>query len=207
MKNFKNQDLDIFHKGKFEPINSGFIKESFVAMKPLMDIQVKYNKLDNDTFFNEIKDGIIASKLGFDLVNTHKHGFDAKKSYKEEYLEVKQVSLSAQSWGATFNDTNLDKAYAFMDQKLFLAVGIWSGLCDLQFIIYGQHLGIGEYLEQKIKNKRPESRSTQTISVSNLVQKYGFKIIPVKLQKAEIEIMMELQYKRSNNWWSEAIIS
>lgn len=206
MKTLKNQNLDIFNKGKFEPINDGFIKDSFIAMKPLMDIQVKYEKLDNDTFFNEIKDGIIASELGFDLINTHKHGFDAKKSDKEEYLEVKQVSFSAHSWGATFNDTNLEKADAFMDQKLFLAVGIWSGLCDLQFIIYGQHPGIGEYLKQRIINKKPESRSTQTISVSSLVRKYGFKIIPVKLQKADIEIMMKLQYKKSTNWWSEAII-
>lgn len=54
MLQFKNQDLDIFRKGHFEPMDRTFMTESFIAMKPLMDIQKKYNKMDNDTLFNEM---------------------------------------------------------------------------------------------------------------------------------------------------------
>lgn len=61
----------------------------------------------------------------FELVNTQKHGFDAKKSHHENiYLEVKQASLSAKSWRMTFNDTSEEKAEAFMDKKMFLALSV-----------------------------------------------------------------------------------
>ncbi|WP_301336058.1 hypothetical protein [Moraxella nonliquefaciens] len=37
----------------------------------------------------------------------------------------------------TFNDTSEEKAEAFMDKKMFLVLGVWQGLSELKFIIYG----------------------------------------------------------------------
>jgi len=45
--------------------------------------------------------------------------------------------LSAKSWRMTFNDTSEEKAEAFMDKKMFLVLGVWQGLSELKFIIYG----------------------------------------------------------------------
>lgn len=204
---FKDQDLEIFQKGDFKPIDRTFMTEAFNATRPLMDIQKRYNKLDNDTLFNEIKDGLVGSILGFELVNTHKHGLDAKKENEDVYLEVKQASISASTWAATFNDTNLDKAEAFMDKKLFLALGVWSGLCELQFIVYGQHPDIGNYLRERVINKRPESRSTQTISLKDLVVKYNFEIISNTCTYKELNQLFEMKYgsKRNGAWWKEKL--
>lgn len=195
---FQNQDLDIFNKGNFEPINREFIYEARLATQPIMDIQHRYNKLDNDSFFNELKDGMIGAYLGYELVNTNKHGLDAKKSKEEAiYLEVKQVSASSETWSATFNDTTLDKAEAFMDEKTFLAVGIWAGISDLQFIIYGQHPGIGRYLYQKVLDSQEHRRrSTQTISVTKLVQDYNFKIYTPTKTSQQIASELKLRFKK-----------
>lgn len=178
---FKNQDLPIFHKGQFEPVNRNFLKETIVSIRSLLDIQKKYKKLDNDTFFNEFRDSMVAIYLGYELINTQKHGFDGKKSADENvFLEVKQVSLTSSTWGATFNDTNKEKAEAFMDEKMWLAVGVWHGISELQFIVYGQNPLIGEYLLERVRAVQNSStRSTQSISIAKLIREYKFKIKPI----------------------------
>ena len=79
---FKNQDLAIFQKGDYQEIDRDFISEANYAIQPLIAIQNKYNKLDNDSFFNELKDSMIGAYLGYDLINTKKHGLDAKNAQK-----------------------------------------------------------------------------------------------------------------------------
>ncbi len=184
----KDQDLNIFHKGNYVPINNDFLTEAVKAMQPLYSLQAKYNRHDTDTFINEVRDSLISRYLGFDLVNQNKHGLDAKKTSSEEYLEVKQASFSAGSWGGTFNDTNLEKAEAFKDKKTYLAVAIWDGLTELLAIVYGQNREIGEHLEVAVRRVANSStRSTQSISVGSLVKKYGFVIIaPPGKSKQEI---------------------
>ena len=58
--NFKNQALAIFNKGHFESINREFLTQTTSAIAPLLKIQEEFKKLDNDTFFNEYKDSLIA---------------------------------------------------------------------------------------------------------------------------------------------------
>jgi hypothetical protein len=204
---FKNQDLSIFHKGNYQEINRNFILEANHAIQPLVAIQQKYGKLDNDTFFNELKDGMVGAYLGYDLVNTEKHGLDAKNAEHNHFLEVKQASFSAKSWGATFNDTTYEKAEAFKDGKLFLAVGVWAGISELLFIVYGQNPLIGQYLQERVDFFKLGNsvRSTQSISVKELVVHYGFKILSPTKNKKEIQAIFRLKYK-GNDWWSEAII-
>ena len=128
---WKNEKLSIFEKGNFKPLNREFITETINALSPIINIQKKYNKLDNDTFFNELKDSNIGAYLDYGLINTEKHGLDAKKINEDKWLEVKQVSFSSKSWSATFNDTTLEKAEAFKDIKTLLAVGVWDGISDI----------------------------------------------------------------------------
>ena len=174
MKN--NNDLKIFKKGKFVPLDGAFITESVSALQKLSKVQKKYNKKDTDTIINEIRDGIIGKYLDYKLINIEKHGFDGKKVGSDEFLEVKQCSVSSSSWAATFNDTNKEKAEAFKDEKLLLALAVWDDVTDLLFICFGQNIEIGNYLEEKMNNRPEGSRSTQTISFSALINKYGFKI-------------------------------
>ncbi len=116
---FLNQSLDFFNKGCFEPIDRNFITESYQALKPIEKIQNKYNKHDNDSFFNELRDSMVALYLDYDLINTQKHGLDAKKVQSNEFLEIKQVSFQSKTWSAAFNDTTLEKAKVFCDIKTF----------------------------------------------------------------------------------------
>ncbi|GHR99116.1 hypothetical protein VN1281_02580 [Helicobacter pylori] len=148
---FLNQSLGFFNKGHFEPIDRNFVAESYQALKPIEEIQNKYNKHDNDSFFNELRDSMVALYLDYELINIQKHGLDAKRSSSDEFLEIKQVSFQSKTWSATFNDTTLEKAKVFCDIKTTLAVGVWNNISNLLFIVYGKHPEMGLYLEQKVK--------------------------------------------------------
>ncbi|WP_120944180.1 MULTISPECIES: hypothetical protein [Helicobacter] len=187
-------DSSLFDKGCFVPIDRSFVLQGYKALSKIADIQRQYNKLDNDSFLNELRDSMIALYLGYDCINTDKHGLDAKKAQGAEFLEIKQVSFSSQSWSATFNDTTLQKAWVFKDHRTTLAVGVWESMAELLFIVYGRHKGIGEYLERKIVEcKQAQRRSTQTISVLKLLKDYAFRIKPIADQQ-RCQNLLELKY-------------
>ncbi len=185
----------IFNKGCFEPIDRNFITESYQALKPIEEIQNKYNKHDNDSFLNELRDSMVALYLDYDLINTQKHGLDAKRSSSDEFLEIKQVSFQSKTWSATFNDTTLEKAKVFCDIKTTLAVGVWNNISNLLFIVYGKHPEMGLYLEQKVKECHNESRrSTQTIGISKLIKEFDFKMKPIDLKGQELINLFNLKF-------------
>jgi hypothetical protein len=129
-------------------------------------------------------------------VNLEKHGFDCKLSKDREiYLEVKSASFGAGSWGATFNDTTLEKASAFKDEKLYLALAVWRNASDLLFICFGQNEAIGNYLESKVRHfkERNTVRSTQSIGLSRLVFEFGFKIYAVNKSKKDLLDLLRLK--------------
>ncbi|MCQ2898100.1 hypothetical protein JT143_03485 [Helicobacter pylori] len=179
---FLNQSLGFFNKGCFEPIDRNFITESYQALKPIEEIQNKYNKHDNDSFLNELRDSMVALYLDYDLINTQKHGLDANQS---------------KTWSATFNDTTLEKAKVFCDVKTTLAVGVWNNISNLLFIVYGKHPEMGLYLEQKVKECHNESRrSTQTIGISKLIKEFEFKMKPIDSKKQELINLFNLKFGR-----------
>ena len=192
----ENQDLGLFNKGTFSPIDNDFMTEGYAVLQQVKKVQEKYEKEDTDTFINELRDSITGYTLGFNLVNIDKHGFDCKMSENEDiYLEVKSASFSASSWQATFNDTTLEKASAFKDKKVYLALSVWRDSSDLLFICFGQNEGIGEYLEEKVNWFKGGNtvRSTQSIPLSKLVFKYGFKILAVGANKKEVCRILRLK--------------
>ena len=206
----KNKDLALFKKGTFMSINNQFMMEGHEVLKRVQEVQEKFHKEDTDTFINELRDSIAGYTLGFELVNVNKHGFDCKLSEKDEcYLEVKSASFIANSWQATFNDTTLEKAEAFKDEKVYLALAVWKDASDLIFICYGQNPLIGEFLEEKIKWFKAGNtvRSTQSISLSTLVFKYGFKILAVNRTKEEVLSLLRLRNKTFNKLTIDSIIS
>jgi hypothetical protein len=180
--------MKIFEKGNFRPLSNEFKQLGLLALQRLSEFQEKFDIHDTDTTINSIRDTIVSSYLGFDFVNTEKRGFDAKRCKTEEFLEVKQCSLSAKRWGGTWNDTNIEKAKAFSDRRLFTAVAVWRGASDLQFIIYGQNKKLGKYLLSRIKNRKSGSRSTQNIGIEKLIE-WGFSVIvpPGKDKKTLLE--------------------
>ena len=183
--------MHIFEKGKFESLSNEFKQQGLLALQQLSEFQEKFSVYDTDTTINSIRDTIVASYLGFELINTEKHGFDAKRNRTGEFLEVKQCSLSAKRWGGTWNDTNIEKAKAFSDKRLFTAIAVWRGASDLQFIVFGQSEKLGEYLLKRVKNRKKGSRSTQNVGIEKLIE-WGFSVLvpPGKSSKLLLEQLL-----------------
>lgn len=178
----------MFDKGDFQPLSEEFKRLGLVALRDLSKFQEQFEIYDTDTTINSIRDTIIADILGFDLVNQRKHGFDAKRSKTGEFLEVKQCSISAKRWGGTWNDTNVEKAKSFYSGRLYTAVAIWRGASDLQFIVFGNNKEVGEYLLDRVNNRKKGSRSTQNIPIEKLI-KWGFIVVvpPGKSKKCVLK--------------------
>ena len=195
----QNNNVELFEKGNFLQIDENFLQEGVLALRELQKIQERYNKNDTDTFVNELRDQIVGKTLGFNLINVDKHGFDCKMANKKDiFLEVKAASFSSSSWGATFNDTTIEKANCFKSKKLYLALAIWKGASELLFICFGQNKKIGEYLEEKVNwfKAGHTVRSTQTISFSELITKYNFKICTVDRTVDDIKLLIHERYKK-----------
>ena len=183
----ENQDLSCFKKGKFLPIMPEFLDDTLQVSRDLAKIQKKYNKPDNDSILNEFRDAMVAQYLGFSQYNSSKHGFDAKLSVAEDVLLESKVAMWDSHKTATFNDTTEEKARAFMDEKVWLALSVWDSAANLLFICYGQNEKIGEYLLNKVKEQTLNSkRRTQSISLGQLISEYGFKILTISLSKEEL---------------------
>ena len=73
--------------GKFKKVDEAFMEEAFRAFETLESIQNKYGKTDNDTVINEARDAKVGTVLGYNYVNTDKHGWDAMND-EGEFLEV-----------------------------------------------------------------------------------------------------------------------
>ena len=186
---------DLFNKGDFEEINEGFLVESLDVFQKMSKVQEKYNKGDTDTFLNEVRDSIAAKYLGFTHINTAKHGFDARRDGVTGYdfLEVKTASFNARTWGATFNDTNQDKANAFKMRNVYLCLSVWMYASEPLFFAFGTNPEIGHFLEERMNGRPSGSRSTQSISLQNLVNLYGFKIYTVNKTPEEVYQIVKLK--------------
>ncbi len=194
----KNQDLELFRKGRFQTIDNQFMLDGYQALDGLEQLQKKYDKRDMDTLLNELHDSMVGHYLGFELVNTEKHGLDCKYSKdKDIYLESKVASYAATTWNATFNDTTYDKAKAFGDKKVWLALSVWESASNLLCICYGQNEGIEVFLNEKIDRFMAGEtiRSTQSISFSTLIFDYGFKLLSIT--KTPVELYRILSLKNS----------
>ncbi|MDR0803737.1 MAG: hypothetical protein LBO08_01435 [Rickettsiales bacterium] len=189
--------MKLLDKGNFQKIDEVFLSRSLDVFQSLTKIQTEYDKLDTDTFINEVRDSIAAKYLNYTHVNTEKHGFDARRASKSgfDYLEVKTASFDARSWQATFNDTNLEKADVFKQDNIYLALSVWRAASELLFIVYGRNKEIGKFLEDKVKWFKAGNtvRSTQSISISDLVLKYGLKIYAVNKSVDEIYDLLQLR--------------
>ena len=202
---------DLIHKGNYVPINRNFLLEGHSILQEVSIVQEKYGKGDTDTFINELRDSMAGHYLGYRLVNTEKHGFDCKLSANDEiFLEVKSASFVASTWGATFNDTNHEKAQCFMRDNVYLCLAVWKNASDLLFIVYGQNKKIGEWLDQKVSkflSGKGGVRSTQSISMSQLIFDYGFDVICINKTKEEVRQILSLKSLRFANIPAEQILN
>jgi hypothetical protein len=189
--------MTIFEKGNYKAVSPEFRSFGIASLEELSKFQEKFEIYDTDTTINAIRDAIIANYLDFDLLNFDKHGFDAKKSHSEHFLEVKQCSVSSESWGGTWNDTNEEKALAFSDDRLFTVVAVWKGASDLQFMVYGQHKGLGELLHRLVVNRKKGSRSTQSVSIQKLIKDFNFSVICPPDKTKEYVLKLLINYSKT----------
>ncbi len=188
--------MNIFEKGDFRKTPNNFRVKGLMALESLTEFQNEFNIYDTDSTINVIRDSIVANYLNFELLNFDKHGFDAKSSRQNRFLEVKQCSISSNRWGGTWNDTNEEKAKAFGDKRFYTVVGVWKGASDLEFMAFGQHQSLGEYLLGRVKNRKEGSRSTQNIAIEKLVKEYKFFIIFPPSKNKEVIYKLLVNYKR-----------
>ncbi len=190
--------IDIFQKGDYQIVPNSFKMKGIIALEELTKFQQEFDSYDTDTTINEIRDSIVANYLDYDLLNRNKHGFDAKNSQSGTFLEVKQCSIFSNRLGGTWNDTNEEKAKAFSDDRLFTAIGVWRGASDLEFMVYGQHKSLGEYLLQRVKAvANTSTRSTQNITIEKMIKEYNFKVIVSPDKSKENIYKLLINYKKS----------
>ena len=203
--------IELLKKGKYKRINQNFLLEGHEVLEEVTKVQEKWGKGDTDTFINELRDSMAGYYLGYELVNVEKHGFDCKMSEHEDiFLEVKSASFAASTWGATFNDTTIEKAKCFQSDKVYLCLAVWKNASNLLFMAYGQNPKIGEFLESKVQRfleGKGGVRSTQTISLSQLIFDYDFDIICVNKTKEEVKSILTLKSKAFANIKSSHILS
>lgn len=187
----------LLKKGDYRPINKNFLLEGHEVLEEVTKVQEKWKKGDTDTFINELRDSMAGYYLGYELVNVEKHGFDCKlNKYEDIFLEVKSASFAASTWGCTFNDTTIEKAKCFQSGKVFLCLAVWKNASNLFFVVYGQNPEIGKFLEGKVQrflSGQGGVRSTQTISMAQLIFNYGFDIICVNKTKEEVKSILTLK--------------
>ena len=129
----------------------------------------------------------IAEMLNFNQINIEKHGYDAKKD--DIFLEIKNASYYSIAINASFNDTNLEKAADFKKDNTYITLCVSDAFCRVAFIIHGQNSEIGNYLEERVTKSKTR---TQTITMKNLIVKYGFDIIPIHSTREEcIDLIMD----------------
>lgn len=190
----------IFEKGTFVDFPDEFRREGLEVLQGITKFQIAYESPDTDTAINQIRDAMIGYYLGFEQLNTEKHGFDARRTNKSgnyEFLEIKQCSFTAKRLGGTWNDTSVDKARAFKDPRLFTAVAVWKYAADLQFIVYGQSPLLGEFLEERVTQRKEGSRSTQSVDITKMIKEFGFSVVcPADRDRRDV-IQQIANYNRS----------
>jgi 23S rRNA (pseudouridine1915-N3)-methyltransferase len=101
---FHDQDLDIFHKGNYVPIDDSFISEAVKLMQPLYEIQTRYQKNDSeadilkycqiegDSILNALKpnETLIALEVGGRELSTEK----LADTMKQWMLEGNDIALA-----------------------------------------------------------------------------------------------------------------
>ena len=97
-----------------------------------------------------------------------------------------------------------------MRDNVYLCLAVWKNASDLLFIVYGQNKKIGEWLDQKVSkflSGKGGVRSTQSISMSQLIFDYGFDVICINKTKEEVRQILSLKSLRFANIPAEQILN
>lgn len=190
--------MNLFEKGIWIKLTKDFVYDGIPVLENIENFQTKYKLQDVDTAINSIRDATIGYYLGAEEINIGKHGLDAR--YGDKFLEIKQSVIINSNANiikepkATFNDTNIEKCMAFRTGKVFLVLAIWESATNLLAMTFGNMISISDYLEKRIKTRKKGSRSTQSISLRNLLLKYNNKIYcgpnfsPIEVKKRLVVI-------------------
>lgn len=64
-------------------------------------------------------------------------------------------------------------------------------------MVYGQHTGLGEYLLDRVRNRKTDSRSTQNVAIETLIKKLNFSIVTPPDKTKEFVSALIVSYQRS----------
>jgi len=156
-------------KGNFIEWSKDQIEDYTDLQSDIRKYMEKWNIRDKDTVIQEGEDMMVGRMLGFIKCNDGKHGWDCSNESETKFLEVKQSSWEVDQNSATFNDTTLAKALEFCEENTYVGLSVSSSK-GIEFIVFGSEPTLGEMLAEKVKNRKPGSRSTPSMSIKALIE-------------------------------------
>jgi hypothetical protein len=167
-------------KSRFESCTLEQVK----ACKDLVDATENAGKLlgtiGPQTTWQISRDVIFADTFGIEKVNRNKHGFDVMHEGRAD--ETKHETC-------TFNDTTIAKIEEYEKSDGYLWLVHWSGnICDYAYRLPLNNKNLTDYLRgQVISASAARRRSTQKISISQLISWGAIKILPQKDNNVRME--------------------
>jgi|GEM_PF-5393593 len=143
---------------------------------------------DIDRFqpIHNIRRSIVAEYLGFTHINAGDGGFNARRDSIHsdsdfDYLNIQETDFSAELWQASFGNAELRNTGLPQGNNVYLAFSVWRSDNDLAFITYGQTDELNRFLRRIFSEivKEGIKFCDISISMSDLINKYGFRIYTV----------------------------
>jgi hypothetical protein len=187
--NNKQNRKSISGKSDWIEINDTFFTKINLVFQLIDELQEEWQMSGPQQTFHAMKDAILALILGVNQLNRNKHGYDIKGLIKKELIEqtlieqeveAKHYSISPTSKPqAIFNDTTYKKINEYEKSNALLVLAIWNGfkivkICYLPLA----NPDLISFLKNKLDNKPKNSRSTQTVTLKQMI-KWGGKTIDI----------------------------
>ena len=189
-----DNDLEWFHTGNFLSTNDPKFLQLSSTIAKIGIIQKEFDLKYTDSIFNIYHDGIVGKLLGFNLINIGGGGPDCKNN-NDLFLEVKSIQWNdlGLSNQVSFSDMTIEKAKAFENKNLLIAISLWKNTNDLMFMVVGQNSKLSERFIEHIKKAGVPSK-TINISISTLVRVYNFKVVPISISKEDTLQMLKTKH-------------
>lgn len=154
--------------------------------------------IEDDSRINQMmRDGMVASYLGFDATNNGTTGWDAANTTTGVNLESKTNSIKSKSYKATFQDTTVAKASRFGNGDVVVALSVFSDVFTPMFAVVGNNPAISQELLERSNKKRLQGvRPNVVIPMKSLINKYGYKVVALDASKEEVLNHLQSKYKR-----------
>ena len=188
---------DLTERGNFIKTTDEYLNDCSGVLRALDKFDKKHGGGCISTQVELIKNSIVGHYLGFEETNKEKQGYDNKMSdeSKQVFLEDKQISFNRSGEpAAVFNDWTVEKNKAYEKDNVWVAAAIWEHHRKPLCIVFGKtNEGLSDHLEKETvkryntirKNPNRVLRNSPSVTVSDLVRKFHFKVLSIEYNDPE----------------------